>query len=195
MAKFCTMKKFLGYFLQGLILFIPLVITAFILFKLFDLFSGPFSIIGVSDFPLINTLLGLAASVLFIWLLGLLASSYIFKQIFDFFEDKLEHAPFVRHIYSPVKDFTNAFVGNKKKFSKPVLVLTNASANIEEIGFITQEDLSDFNIKGKVAVYLPLSYSLSGRLLIVPVENVKPLDAHGSDAMKFVVSGGVADKD
>jgi uncharacterized membrane protein len=189
------MKKFLGYFLQGLILFIPLVITAFILFKLFDLFSGPFSIIGVTDYPLLNTLLGLVASILFIWLLGLLASSYVFKQIFDFFEDKLEHAPFVRHIYSPVKDFTNAFVGNKKKFSKPVLVLTNASANIEEIGFITQEDLSDFNIKDKVAVYLPLSYSLSGRLIIVPVANIKPLDAHASDAMKFVVSGGVADKD
>lgn len=189
------MKRFLRYFLQGLILFIPLVVTAFILFKLFDLFTGPFSILGFSKYPLVNMIIGLALTIAFVCTLGLLASSYIFKELFAYFEDKLEHAPFIRHIYSPVKDFTNAFMGNKKKFSKPVLVLTNASANIEEIGFITQEDLSDFKIKNKVAVYLPLSYSLSGRLLIVPVENVKPLDALGSDAMKFVVSGGVADKD
>jgi uncharacterized membrane protein len=140
-------------------------------------------------------LLGFILTVGFVCVLGALASSYVFKPVFDFFEDKLEHAPFIRHIYSPVKDFTNAFVGNKKKFNKPVLVLTNASANIEEIGFITQEDLSDFNIQNKVAVYLPLSYSLSGKLIIVPIENIKPLDAHGADAMKFVLSGGIADKD
>ena len=131
----------------------------------------------------------------FVLILGLLASSYIFKQVFSFFEDKLEHAPFIRHIYSPVKDFTNAFVGNKKKFNKPVLVLTNPAANIYEIGFITQEDLKDFNIHDKVAVYLPLSYSLSGKLIIVSPDNVKPLEGNSSDAMKFVVSGGVTDVD
>jgi uncharacterized membrane protein len=189
------MKQFLRYFLQGLILFIPLIITAFILLKLFDFFAGMFSFIGFSDYPVLNTLLGLAGTLGFISLLGLLASSYIFKQVFSFFEDKLEHAPFIRHIYSPVKDFTNAFVGNKKRFNKPVLVLTNSAANIHEMGFITREDLEDFDIRDKVAVYLPLSYSLSGKLIIVPIENVKLLKADAADAMKFVVSGGVTDVD
>lgn len=189
------MKQFLRYFLQGLILFIPLIITAFILYKLFDVFTGLFSFIGFTENTALNTLLGLVLTLGCIAMLGLLASSYIFKNVFSFFEDKLEHAPFIRHIYSPVKDFTNAFVGNKKKFNKPVLVLTNFEANIEEIGFITQEDLKDFGIADKVAVYLPMSYSLSGRLVIVPKMNVKLLNANGSDAMKFVVSGGVTDKD
>ena len=107
----------------------------------------------------------------------------------------MEHAPFIRHIYSPIKDFTNAFVGNKKRFNKPVLVLTNPAAEIEEIGFITQEDLKDFHITDKVSVYLPMSYSLSGRLIIVPIKNVKPLRADAADTMKFVVSGGVTEKD
>ena len=87
----------------------------------------------------------------------------------------------------------NAFAGNKKRFTKPVLVLTNPQANIEEIGFITQDDLSDWGIKEKVAVYLPYSYSFSGRLVIVPKEQIKPIDTDGSDAMKFIVSGGVTD--
>jgi uncharacterized membrane protein len=189
------MKRFLAFFFQGLILFIPLIITGIVLLKLFDFFSGIFSFIGFSENAFLNTVLGLFVTLGFIALLGVLASSYIFKEVFSFFERKLEHAPFVRHIYSPIKDFTNAFVGNKKRFNKPVLVLTNPLANIEEIGFITHEDLVDFGIKDKVAVYLPLSYSLSGKLIIVPSSNIKPLGGNAADAMKFVVSGGVTDKD
>lgn len=189
------MKKFLNYFLQGLIFFIPLIITTVILLKLFDFFAGLFAFIGFSDFPILNPLLGLTLTIGFILLLGILASSYVFKQLFTFFEDKMEHVPFIRHIYSPVKDFTNAFVGNKRKFNKPVMVLTNPAADIYEIGFITQENLKDFNITDKVAVYLPYSYSLSGRLVLVPPSNVKPLESDGASAMKFVVSGGVTDVD
>lgn len=189
------MKQFLGYFLQGLLLFIPLIITFAVLFKLFDFFAGIFSFIGISDSTFLNTGLGLVVTLGFIALLGVLASSFVFKQVFNYFEDKLEHAPFIRHIYSPIKDFTNAFVGNKKRFNKPVLVLTNSEANIEELGFITNQDLSHLNEMDKIAVYMPMSYSLSGRLIIVPKDNVKPLKADASEVMKFIVSGGVSDVD
>lgn len=189
------MKKILSYFLQGLLLFIPLIITLAILLKLFDFFSGLFAFFGFSSNAALNTVLGLVLTLGFIAVLGVLASSYIFKQIFNFFEYKLEHAPFIRHIYSPIKDFTSAFVGNNRKFNKPVLVLTNPISNIEEIGFITNEDLSQMNIKDKVAVYLPSSYAISGKLIIVAKEQIKPLTIDGSEAMKFIVSGGVADVD
>lgn len=189
------MKNFLSYFLQGLILFIPLIITAVILVQVFNIFEGLFSFVGFSSNLALNTLLGLALTIGMVTLLGALASSFIFKQMFSYFENKLEHAPFIRHIYSPVKDFTNAFVGNKKRFNKPVLVLTNPAANIQEIGFITQENLKDFSITDKVAVYLPFSYSLSGKVIIVPRENIEPLNAVAADAMKFVLSGGVTDVD
>lgn len=189
------MKKFVSYFIQGLILFIPVVITLTIIFKLFDFFSGLFSFFGIVGNPALNTILGLLITVGLITALGTLASSYVFSNFFSFLEDKLEHAPFIRHIYSPIKDFTNAFVGNKKKFNKPVLVATNPQANIEEIGFLTSEDLKDLNIKDKVAVYLPYSYSLSGRLVIVSKDQIKPIDTDAAEAMKFVVSGGVVDVD
>jgi uncharacterized membrane protein len=189
------MRKILSYFLQGLILFIPLIITLFLLFKMFDIISSWFSVFGLSESLMLNTLFGIVLTFGFIALLGALASSFILKNLFNAIEDKLEHAPFIRHIYSPVKDFTNAFVGNKKKFNKPVLVLTNPQANIEEIGFITQEDLSDLGIQNKVAVYMPLSYSLSGKIFIVPISQIKAIDKEASEVMKFVVSGGVTDVD
>lgn len=189
------MKRFLTYFIQGLILFIPFAITVAIIFKLFDFFSGIFSVIGFTEYSAVNTVLGFVMTLAFILGMGILASTFIFKSFFTYIEDKLEHAPFIRHIYSPLKDFTNAFMGNKKKFDKPVLVLTNPQANIEEIGFVTQEDLKELGIAEKVAVYLPYSYSLSGRLIIVSPSQIKPIKADGAETMKFIVSGGVTDVD
>ena len=81
----------------------------------------------------------------------------------------------------------------KRGINKPVLFVTNPQANIEELGFLTCEDLTELHIKDKVAVYLPYSYSLSGRLIIVSKDQIKPLEANASEAMKFVVSGGVTD--
>lgn len=189
------MKKFLTFFLQGLILFIPFAITVAILFQLFGFFEGIFSIIGITESRPLNTLLGLLFTLAFITGMGILASTFVFKNFFSYVEDKLEHAPFIRHIYSPIKDFTNAFMGNKRKFNRPVLVMTNPQANIEEIGFITHEDMSDLKIKDKVAVYLPYSYSLSGRLVIVPHSQIKPMETDAAETMKFIVSGGVTDVD
>lgn len=157
--------------------------------------SSFLSRVGLTGNYFLDTLIGLVCLFVFITLAGLLASSFVFRQIFEFFEDKLEHAPIIRHIYSPVKDFMNAFAGNKKSFNKPVLVLTNPAASIEELGFITHDDLKDLGIKEKVAVYLPYSYSFSGKMIIVPRENIKPVDIEGSEAMKFVLSGGVTDVD
>ena len=185
----------MGYFIQGLILFVPLIITGFILLRLFDFFAGLFSFIGFTESNILNAFLGLLLTVTFVLILGLLASSFIFQSVFTYLEEKLEHVPFIRHIYSPVKDFTSAFVGNKRKFNKAVLVLTNPLAEIQEIGFITKDDLKDFDIKDKVAVYLPFSYSLSGKLIIISRDQIQPLNSDAADAMKFVLSGGLTDAD
>jgi uncharacterized membrane protein len=189
------MTTILKYFFQGLLVFIPIGITVLLFFKLFQFFESLFSFAGFTSSSVLNTLISVAILIVFIILLGLLASSFVFKQLFSFLEEKLEHMPLIKHIYSPIKDFMNAFMGNKKRFTKPVLVLTNPLVNIQEIGFITQDDLSEWDIKDKIAVYLPLSYSLSGKLIIVPKEFVSPLNADGSEAMKFIVSGGVTDVD
>jgi uncharacterized membrane protein len=189
------MSNILKYFLQGLVLFIPLGITIIVFVKLFQFFQGLFSFVGLTGSPFFDTIISFLCLLVFITIIGLLASSFIFKKLFSFLENRLEHAPFIRHIYSPIKDFMNAFMGNKKKFTKPVLVLTNPQANIQEVGFITQDDLTDWGISDKIAVYLPMSYSFSGRLIVVPKAQISILNIEGSEAMKFIVSGGVTEMD
>jgi uncharacterized membrane protein len=89
-----------------------------------------------------------------------------------------------------------AFVGEKKRFNQPVLVTVNKDANVQRIGFITQNDLTQLGLSGnKMAVYLPFSYGFNGQLVIVPAENVEKIDASGTEMMKFVISGGVTDVD
>lgn len=189
------MGNILKYFIQGLVLFIPIGITVILFVKLFQFFEGIFSFVGLTGSLFLDTIISFISLLIFITIIGLLASTFIFKKLFNFLEEKIEHAPIIRHIYSPVKDFMNAFMGNKKRFTKPVLVLTNPQANIQEVGFITQDDLSEWGIKDKYAVYLPYSYSFSGRLVIVPKDQITALNTEGSDAMKFIISGGVTDVD
>jgi len=90
----------------------------------------------------------------------------------------------------------SAFVGSKKKFKRPVLVTLDKANNIKQLGFITQEDLSDMGIdKEYMGVYMPFSYGFSGKLLIVHKDNVTPVDGSSTDVMKFIVSGGVTHVD
>lgn len=189
------MNKILKYFLQGLVVFIPLSITVIIIVKLFQFFESLFSFVGLTGIAFFDTIIAFAALLIFVTIIGILASSFVFQKLFTFVEKKMEQAPLIRHLYSPIKDFMNAFMGNKKRFTKPVLVLTNPQANIQEVGFITQDDLKEWGINDKYAVYLPYSYSFSGKLIIVPKEQITPLNTDGSEAMKFIISGGVTDVD
>jgi uncharacterized membrane protein len=136
---------------------------------------------------------GTGVLVLFviITLLGFVGQSILFRPIRKLIDSIMAKAPLVKLIYSSIKDLMSAFVGAEKKFDRPVLVRVNLISDLEKMGFITQNDLSDLRIKDKVSVYFPHSYNFSGEMFIVPVEHITPLDIPPAEAMKFIVSGGV----
>ena len=185
------MKKITRYFLQGLLYVAPITITFYILYQLFRLMDEwlqsfisaylPFDIPGV----------GILLLFILLTLLGLLGHTFIARPIRFFFKRIIDKTPLVKLIYSSLNELLSAFVGKERKFNRPVLVKINTVSSLEKIGFLTQEDLSHLNVKDKVAVYCPHSYNFSGELFIVPVDHIIPLDIPPSDAMKFVVSGGV----
>jgi hypothetical protein len=190
------MKKSLRYFVQGIVYTVPVAITAFVIYKIIDGIGSFFHHFGTIVNPLIDPLIGIVSAVILIFLMGLLGSSFILRPMFRLFDSALEHTPFVKTIYSSIKDLLSAFVGSKKRFNRPVLITINKENNIQQLGFITQDDLSELNLKkGTVAVYVPLSYSFSGNLLIVTSDHITVVDASSSEVMKFIVSGGVTDLD
>ncbi len=190
------MTKIVRYFLQGLVITVPVGITAIVIFKVFTWFFSIFSIFGTIISPVIDPLIIIVLALVSILLMGMLGSSIILRPLFTLFDNTLEHTPVVKTVYSSIKDFMSAFVGSKKRFNKPVLITINKENNIQQLGFITKEDLSELNLgKDTVAVYVPLSYSISGNLLIVPTDHITIVDASSPEVMKFIVSGGVTDID
>ena len=178
------MKRILKYFLRGLLVFVPAGLTIFIIVYVFTsldkLFKMPFPGLGF-----LITIVG-------IFLIGLFTSNFIGKKLFGLVEKVFTKVPLVRMLYSAIRDLVEAFAGEKKKFDKPVVVTLGQASGAKVIGFMTRENLENLGLKDHVAVYLPQSYNFAGNVLLFPKEAVKPLDIESSEAMTFIVSGGVA---
>ena len=117
---------------------------------------------------------------------------FVGRWLFDSFAYLMEHTPGIKYIYSSIRDIITSFVGDKKKFNKPVWVRVNMAPEVWRIGFMTQRDMSAFGMEGKVAVYMPHAYAISGWVIVTETNNVKPVkEMTAGEAMKFAVSGGV----
>ncbi len=123
---------------------------------------------------------------------GFIGSNFLTKKLINAIDMIFSRLPLIKMIYTSIKDLINAFVGDKKGFNKPVTVILSRDGNVKAIGFLTNESLNNLGLSDSVAVYLPQSYNFAGNLIIVPKEQVIPLDADSVDVMKFVVSGGIA---
>lgn len=190
------MNKIVRYFIQGLIITVPVIITAYVVFALISTVGSVVGKFGTIVNPVVDPFIVIFVTAVLIFITGVLGSSIILRPLFIMVDNMLEHLPGIKTLYSSTKDFLGAFVGNKKRFNQPVLITINKENNIQQLGFVTQEDLSELNIaKGTIAVYVPLSYSLSGNLLIVPIDHITRVNASSSEVMKFIVSGGVTDID
>jgi uncharacterized membrane protein len=179
-----TFRKIIRYFFSGTLFIVPLIATAYFIFISFSWLDSLLSL----PYPGLGFLIILVAITGF----GYFTSNFAFKTFMNWFDHGMNRIPLVKLIYSSIKDLLDAFVGDKKKFSKPVLVEINKENNLYQIGFITQDDLSELGLHEMVSVYLPLSYSVSGLHYIISRERVKPLNISGTVAMKYTVSGGVS---
>ncbi len=196
-------KKLLQYFFQGVVILAPIGVTLYVVIWFFVAVDNILPGLIHYFFPhLIKTTedgdfqkipgLGFLVVVLMLILIGRISSSFVVTKIVEVLDSVLERTPGVKYIYSSVKDFLQAFGGNKRKFDRPVLVMVDAQ-QVWRIGFITNDDAQHFELTDHVVVYVPHSYAISGIVYIVPVQNVKVLhNLTGAEAMKFIISGGVA---
>ena len=177
-------RVFLRYFFGGTLFIVPLVATFYFIA------NALLWLDSLLDLPYPG--LGFVIVVGAITAFGYLTSLFFVRTATDWFDHLVNRIPVVKLIYSSIKDLLGAFVGDKKKFNKPVLVTMNKENNLYRIGFITQNDLSELGLKDMVVVYIPQSYAVAGDHFVVPRESIRPLDVPGPVAMKFIVSGGVS---
>jgi uncharacterized membrane protein len=195
MSSKSWMRGLLQVFLQGLIILAPIVITIWALTSLFNFVDSILPDIIEKIFPEFSNYnlpgMGFIVAILIILLVGYVSSSFVVGKLVELFDSILQKTPGIKIIYTTVKDFFEAFAGNKRKFDKAVLVAIEAP-DIWRIGFVTQEELTEFGLNEYVAVYVPQSYAFAGHLYFVKKDRVRIVTDIGSaDAMKFAISGGV----
>ncbi len=197
-----SIKRILQFFLQGLIVLAPIAVTGYVVMTLFSSIDNilpnilnavaPDFLKGSDGTMRYIPGTGFIIVIVMVIIVGWLSSLFFVERLVSVLDKVLERTPGIRLIYSSVKEFLEAFAGNKKKFDKPVLVNVDAT-DVWRIGFITQTDASRFNLTSHVVVYVPHSYAISGITYIVNPERIKKLKLSAAEAMKFVVSGGVTD--
>lgn len=192
------MQRLFTNFLKGILILGPLFVTVYVIYFVFVKIDGflPIPIPGV----------GFALTILVIIMVGFLASNVLFESIFNRLEKAVTRLPVVKLLYFSIKDFINAFVGEKKSFTQPVMLTLGpgiladgggtaaaSPSDIRILGFVTADALDLPGAEGRVAVYIPQSYNFGGILVLVSKDRVTPMNtADSAKIMAFIVSGGVS---
>jgi uncharacterized membrane protein len=184
------MGMLLRSFLRGLLFVVPVAATVYVLYWLFVKVDNLFDTRAWFGFHVPG--LGVACMVASITLVGMLASNILTRWFVNLWDRFFQRLPFAKLIYSAMKDLMEAFVGERRRFQKPVLVSLGREMGGEALGFITREDLSWLDRKESVAVYFPQSYNFAGSVVLFPRDRVTPLRAESGAIMQFIVSGGVS---
>ena len=178
------MKRLTNYFFKGLAFLVPVVLTVYVLYAVFTKIDNLFK------FPIPG--MGFVATLAAVTFIGFLASNFLTRWAVRIVDGIFSRLPLVKMIYSSIKDLIHAFVGDKKGFNRPVTV--SLGGGVGALGFVTSDSLDKLGLKEMVAVYLPQSYNFAGNLIIVPKDQVTPLEADSGEVMAFIVSGGIAAK-
>ena len=171
-------------FLEGLLILVPVVATISVAWLIVQ------GVDGWLNIPIPGV--GLLVTVGLITLTGRYASTVFVQKVLDMMERVMVKAPFVKLVYTSIKDLIAAFMGEKRRFDQPVLVALSEGGYGEAVGFVTRTDLEFLGLLNHVAVYFPQSYNFAGHLLVFPKEQVRPLEVESSEVMAFIVSGGVS---
>lgn len=174
-------------FLRGLVVIVPIAATIWVLVRAFVWLDA---LLGDTFLGWRAPGLGIVVLLVATILVGVLASNFVGRKFVQLTDAVFNRAPLVRIIYAAVKDLLEAFVGDQKRFDRPVAVAL--SETVTTLGFVTQSDVSFLEMSDRVAVYIPYSYSMAGVLLVVPASRVTPLANDSASIMALIVSGGVS---
>ena len=199
MKKRFNYRKFLQYFLQGLLILAPIAITAYAIFWVVTSIDNLLPIFTYKDVQgnvkVQNYGIGFLIIIAALVIIGYFSSFFITGRVVSFVDKILEKTPGIKYIYSTTRDFFEAFAGDKKKFTKNVLANVDDN-DVWRFGFITREDMEEFGLIDYVTVYIPMAYSVAGNVYVIPKTRVKPIvNISAAQTMKFAVSGGITDVD
>ncbi|MDA9793418.1 DUF502 domain-containing protein [Bacteriovoracaceae bacterium] len=193
-------KTIYSIFLKGLILVLPVTLTisliSWAVVRVEGIFGNILSkLLGHFYVPGI----GILASLLIVFLAGLLVSNYITERFVKYFLSKFEKVPFIKTVYNPLKDLFALFgSGGANKNMQSVVLVRPVGSPLSFIGLVTREDFPDLPDNAlpdnHIAVYVPMSYMFGGFTTIVSRDAVTAIDIPVEKAMKLAITGWITEK-
>lgn len=190
------MSHFSRIFLRGFVTLLPIAVTGYILFTVMIILEnilGSFLRALLPEGAYVPGI-GFVATLLVIYLFGLLLNSYLAEGLLKSIEVRLREVPFIKAIYSPLKDLMNLFTRDKHNEMKNV-VLVHLPDQRKAMGLVTREAFDDLKLKqgleNYVAVFFPMSYGLGGFTFLVPKSQLESLDIPVETAMSLAITGWV----
>ncbi len=181
-------------FLTGLVVVVPILITAFTLYWLFRVLDGFLS-------PIIDQILGreipglgILSEIVIIFLVGVVATNVLGSRILSWFQDLLMRAPVVKNIYPTIKQLVEAFHPSSSSSFKKVVLVEYPKMGTYALGFMT----SEVSMKGTpqprrlYSVYLPTNNLYIGNVALFKEEDLIVTDFTVEEGLKIVLSGGTA---
>lgn len=192
------MKYIQKIFISGLVAFLPIAITIYIAFAAVNIVEnllGQFLRTALPSeyyFPG----LGLMATLLLIFFLGLLLNNLVTAGLFVRLQEKLAEVPLFKVVYSPLRDLMNLFSKGQQTNSLKKVVLVTIADGKQVLGLVTREHFENLgpnflSAQNKLAVYIPMSYGLGGYTLLIDKNQLEPLDIPVEKAMSLALTAWI----
>jgi uncharacterized membrane protein len=193
------MNKLKRYFISGLIIFLPLAMTIYLLVLTFNFADG---ILGKYIEPYFSREFGfyfrgfsIVICVALILFIGFLASNFIGHKLFPFFEGMILRLPFFKQVYPAIKEIAIFIFSREKLTLRQVVLVEWPRKGVYALGFLTNEvpkKIADIAHQDLCYVYIAKTPSpLSGYLVLIPKKELIFPDLTAEEALKILVTGGV----
>ena len=194
------MKKLRTIIVAGLLVWIPIGLTIFVIKLLIDLLAQIYLLIPPALRP--DNLLGveipgigIIIAIIMVLLTGLIAANYFGNRIIKAWDSFLDRIPLIRSIYSPLKKFSELVLSDQTQNFSKVLLIEYPRKGVYSLCFQTSKELGEVQDQSGeelVCVYIPTTPNpTSGYIVLVPQNEVKELEMSVEDALKMIISLGV----
>lgn len=202
-SKANLMGRIRGYFLAGLLVLAPIVLTIYIFYQLFIGIDGLlrqnvsqllFKALGDEVTGRSIPGIGLLTIVILILLAGMVARNYFGNKLLGLGNQLLARIPIINRIYLTLQQISQAFFSERSEVFKKAVLIEYPRKGIYSIGFITQDTKGPVQnnlSKDVVSIFLPTTPNpTSGYLLFIPKKDIMDLNFSVEEALKLVISGG-----
>lgn len=182
------------YFISGVLVVVPLILTYLVLRFLFETIDNILRPVLVAwigrDIPLI----GVAALLVIILVAGVLVRSYLGHRVYSAGDRVIARLPLIRPVYSAAKQLLEALAGPSMQSFKDVALIEYPRRGGWALGFVAnriQVEIGDVTRQCAVVFVPSTPTPFSGNAVVLPLDEVYPVDMTIEEGVKYLVSGGV----